>query len=68
MNTTVKPVVVYKNNARGRKGTNRGFRSSQDENGSMTGHCASRQEKHAKENGINLSAGTAKRMSWSDTA
>lgn len=65
---TVKPVVFPKNNAQGRKWTNRGFHSSQDENRSLTGHCASRQEKHAEENGINLSAGTAKKMSWSDTA
>lgn len=64
---TIKPVIVYKNNARGRKGMNGGFQSSQDENGSVTGHSARKQEKHPKENNSNLSAGNAKKMSWNDT-
>lgn len=64
---TVKP-VMYQNNAGGRKGTSGGFQSSQDGSGSVTGHSPSRQEKHPKENNSNLSAGDAKKMSWSDIA
>lgn len=47
---TVKPVIEYQNNARGRKGRSGAFQSFQDGNGSITDHTASRQEKHPKEN------------------
>lgn len=41
---TVKTVVMYQNNARGRKETRRGFQSSLDGNGSVADHSPSRQE------------------------